>query len=124
MTYVFENGVKTLIKHGKGIMKWPEGSKYIGELKNDFAEGKGVFYHANGDMYIGELLQDKAHGYGAKIKSSGRRYEGYWEMDFQNGPGLRGTRRWLEVQGWIQERQVVWLWSLVLRGRKLLQRLL
>jgi len=41
---------------------WEDGSKYIGEWKNDKANGHGKLSHADGDIYEGNWLNDKAHG--------------------------------------------------------------
>lgn len=59
------------VKHGFGCQLWPEGSKYTGDWRNNFAHGRGVFHHANGDIQAGEFYQDRAHGYGAYIQASG-----------------------------------------------------
>ena len=47
---------KNKLRHGKGIMNWPDGSKYDGDFRNDLSEGRGIFYHANGDIYLGEYV--------------------------------------------------------------------
>ena len=38
---------------GKGIMIWPDQSRYEGEFKNGKIDGKGTKYYANGNKYIG-----------------------------------------------------------------------
>lgn len=38
---------------GKGVMTWPDQSKYEGEFKNGKIEGKGTKTFSNGDRYIG-----------------------------------------------------------------------
>lgn len=62
-----------LKRHGYGIQKWPDGSKYEGYWKSDRANGFGKLYHSDGDLYEGEWLDDKAHGYGVYTHANGTR---------------------------------------------------
>lgn len=65
-------------KNGKGCQKWPDGSMYVGEWKNNKAHGTGEFWHANGDHFQGEFEDDKAHGEGKYTHANGSVYEGDW----------------------------------------------
>lgn len=38
---------------GKGVMTWPDQSKYDGEFKSGKIDGKGTKTFANGNKYIG-----------------------------------------------------------------------
>lgn len=38
-------------REGNGTQIWADGSKYIGQWKNNQANGKGILYHADGDVY-------------------------------------------------------------------------
>ena len=78
----------TLMRHGRGIQIWSDGSKYEGYWKNDKANIRGKLTHADGDVYEGEWLDDKAHGYGVYSHVDGAKYEGYWSEDKQNGTGI------------------------------------
>lgn len=49
---------------GKGILIWPDGSKYEGYFKNNKQHGRGRLIHSNGEIYEGNWLEDKACGYG------------------------------------------------------------
>lgn len=44
----------TEIKDGRGILKWPDYSKFMGHFDNDKAYGQGRLVLANGDVYEGE----------------------------------------------------------------------
>jgi hypothetical protein len=38
---------------GKGVMIWPDQSRFEGDFKNGKMEGKGTKLFANGNKYIG-----------------------------------------------------------------------
>jgi len=46
-------------KHGYGELVWPNGSRYVGNWKDDKPEGKGKQFHENGDYYEGEFSDGK-----------------------------------------------------------------
>ena len=48
------------IKHGYGIMRWPDGTVYEGLWENNLYNGRGKLYHASGDLYEGEFVDDMA----------------------------------------------------------------
>ena len=48
------------IKHGYGIMRWPDGTVYEGLWENNLYNGRGKLYHASGDLYEGEFQDDMA----------------------------------------------------------------
>merc|ERR1719221_250880 len=51
-------------RDGDGVQKWPDGSVYRGQFKEDKAHGYGTFEHVDGGVYAGEWMNDKAHGEG------------------------------------------------------------
>lgn len=67
-TVIFEGNVeykgefKNDLKHGMGVQKWVDGSRYEGQWYEGKANGLGKFYYANGDFYEGEFMNDKPHG--------------------------------------------------------------
>lgn len=69
------------VREGKGVLIWPDGSRYDGYWKDDRANGRGRLIHADGDVYEGEWLNDKAHGYGTYYHADGSRYQGDWKED-------------------------------------------
>ena len=48
-------------KHGKGRMRYSDGSVYYGEWKRDQRHGYGEYYYANGDKYCGHWQDDLMH---------------------------------------------------------------
>jgi len=65
-------------REGVGIQDWPDGTRYIGEWRDDKANGWGKLRHGDGDVYMGDWKDDKAHGYGKYFHRDNGLYEGYW----------------------------------------------
>lgn len=63
-TYYMENGND--IHGGNGIVFYPNGDIYIGNLIGDksYEEGKGAFYYSDGSWYTGDWENGKADGTG------------------------------------------------------------
>ena len=47
------------MRHGFGVLKFPDLRKYEGEWKFDKQHGKGTFYMSNGDKNAGEWKEGK-----------------------------------------------------------------
>ena len=75
------------MKHGKGILVFPDKRKYIGNFKLNNIEGVGVMVFDKGDVYEGEFIDNQAHGKGKFIQSNGSSYEGGFKNDKQSGIG-------------------------------------
>jgi dienelactone hydrolase len=56
-----------------------DGTKYVGEWKNDQFHGQGTETYANGDKYVGQWKDGKYHGQGIKTYADGRVEKGEWE---------------------------------------------
>ena len=44
---------------GKGVMVWPNLSRYEGDFKVGKMHGEGTKYFSNGDKYIGSWIDDQ-----------------------------------------------------------------
>jgi hypothetical protein len=86
--FLGEWNIETGKRHGRGIQKWLDGSKYEGYFTNDKANIQGKLTHPNSDVYEGEWVDDKAQGFGIYTHVDGSRYEGYWKDDKQSGRGI------------------------------------
>ena len=98
------------IKHGKGVLKFGDGSEYEGDFSNnkmtgkgrkkwvdnrvyegDWVEGKmeghGTFTWEDGKRFIGSYHQNRKHGKGELFYANGDIYKGEWLDGEQNGPG-------------------------------------
>lgn len=83
-------------RHGKGVLKWPDGTVYSGSWLADKATGKGLLSFPNGDYYEGDFLENRFEGKGKYTNSKGVTYEGHWIDNLQHGFGVEtfsdGTR--------------------------------
>ena len=59
-----------------GTYKSDDGSKYVGEWKDDQSHGQGTKSYANGDKYVGEFKDGKAKGKGAYTYANGDKTAG------------------------------------------------
>ena len=50
--------------------------------------GKGVFKWKDGEKYIGNYLNNLKHGFGKYEYNSNQYYEGFWVNNKQHGKGL------------------------------------
>ena len=55
-----------------GDYTFPNGLKYIGSWKNDYASGEGVLIYPNQTIFVGTFANDKAVGRGALLDRGGR----------------------------------------------------
>lgn len=55
---------KSNLRDGKGVMIWPNGSRYDGWWANDVACGYGRLVQTKGSVYEGDWLNNKASGFG------------------------------------------------------------
>ena len=77
------------MKHGQGVMNYPNGDQYEGEWANDLREGFGLQRFSKGDSYEGEWFRDKMHGKGLLLHTDGSSYEGLWELGLKiEGSGV------------------------------------
>ena len=79
-------------KNGKGILYYNEKDKerrfyYEGEWKNDKREGKGIIYWRNNDVYNGEWVDDNMEGKGIFYYDEGDIYDGCWKNNKKEGKG-------------------------------------
>lgn len=75
-------------RHGKGTLKWPDGTIYSGDWIEDRATGKGLLKFPNGDTYEGDFVENKFEGVGKYVNSKGVAYEGEWQENVQSGKGI------------------------------------
>jgi len=66
--------------NGKGILAYPEGSRYEGQFRNRLPDGYGTFYYANGNQYSGSFRKGNRHGRGTLIRNDGAVLSGEWRF--------------------------------------------
>ena len=70
-------------------IKFPDGTIYVGEIKNNEITGTGKYYFPTGTIYSGELLNGLRHGFGKfESPNEGINYEGNWKFGLKNGNGI------------------------------------
>ena len=68
-------------------MSWPDGTKYVGEFKDDKFNGQGTYTQPDGTKYVGEFKDDLFNGQGTYTEPSGYKYVGEFKDDKFNGQG-------------------------------------
>jgi hypothetical protein len=68
-----ESETKTLI--------WPDGTRYVGGVKDGKRTGKGTVFWQNGTRFIGEFKDDMRNGPGTMTLPDGTVYSGFFEND-------------------------------------------
>ena len=73
--------------HGQGTYTWADGEKYVGEYKDGKKHGQGTYTYADGNKYVGEWKDDKKHGQGTLAWPSGKKYVGEFKDGDIHGQG-------------------------------------
>jgi len=73
--------------HGKGIMRYENGSIYDGEWDSGKRQGYGKYHWSNGDLYDGEWKSDNREGQGTHVYANGSSYSGEWSNGKRCGKG-------------------------------------
>jgi hypothetical protein len=80
-------------RHGRGLLRWPNGNAYGGEWADGAMCGTGTFLYAvEGDRYSGSFRDDKKHGSGTYTFANGNSYSGLFAVDKRHG---RGKYSWM-----------------------------
>ncbi len=72
----------------KGVLMFPDGSRYEGEINHGRMNGKGVLIYPSGTRYEGEFLENNFNGKGKRIGADGDVYEGDYVLNKQEGSGI------------------------------------
>jgi hypothetical protein len=67
--------------HGQGTYTFADGNKYVGGLKEYQMHGQGTMTSARGDKYVGEWKDGTKHGEGALTLASDRECLGDWKFN-------------------------------------------
>ena len=69
------------------MTNYADGTKYVGEFKDDRYHGKGTHTFGYGEKYVGEWKNGSEHGQGTWTETGGGKYVGEWK----NGKKHEGT---------------------------------
>lgn len=75
-------------RNGKGILKWPDGTTYIGDWVNNRATGKGLLVFSNSERFEGNFIENCYEGEGVYINNKGNKFEGLWTDNYPEGFGV------------------------------------
>lgn len=67
--------------NGRGTFTWPNSEKYVGEWRDGQRNGQGRFTWPDGEKYVGEFKNNKKHGQGTYTLANGRKVVG----EFRDG---------------------------------------
>ena len=82
-------------------IKFPDGTIYVGEIKDNEITGTGKYYFPTGAIYSGELLSGLRHGYGKfESPNEGLTYEGNWKKGLKNGNGIMKKKGCMYEGNW------------------------
>lgn len=73
--------------HGQGMLLWPNGERYVGGWRDGRRNGRGTFTWPDGTKYVGEFRNDKKHGHGTQTFPNGRIYVG----EYKDGNPIKET---------------------------------
>jgi len=92
------------MKHGCGILTFPNGDSYEGEWYNDTLEGRGLLKFADGASYNGFFRNGMAHGSGVYTAAgpSAPRFEGEYHCGVRCGDGALHCANGDVVRGFYQ----------------------
>lgn len=60
---------------------WPDGTRYVGGVKEGKRSGKGTIFWQDGTRFVGTFVDDQRNGPGTMILPDGTVYNGYFEND-------------------------------------------
>ena len=69
--YEYEGTWLSDMRHGSGIVKYPDNSTYRGEFARDLEHGHGVIHYTNGTSFDGRFRFGKRDGPGISIQTDG-----------------------------------------------------
>lgn len=72
---------------GKGIFRWPDGSKYDGHWKDGRRNGFGKLESSDGFVYDGTWVDNAMEGKGFARYPNGQEYDGMWLNGKRDGRG-------------------------------------
>ena len=78
------------LPHGRGSLRWPDGTSYSGDIRHGHMTGEGTYLYATGVEYHGQVVDGLRHGVGLMLVPRPRyaRYQGEWNRGQRHGHGV------------------------------------
>ena len=108
------NGLLDSTNENSSTISFPDGTSYIGEVKESEISGEGKFYFPTGSIYEGQVKNGLRNGFGKYIfEKENISYEGYWENGLKNGFGIMKSKNMIYEGNWKKgkingEGKVIW----------------
>jgi len=83
--------------HGQGTYIWLDGRKYVGEWKDGAEHGQGTYTTPDGRKYVGKWKDGKYHGQGILTTPDGVKYIGGWKDGVRHGIGQQ-EKNWVRIE--------------------------
>jgi len=80
--------VKGYVPHGRGVMRYSNGSVFSGQWENGKMHGNGSVKWEDGSAYAGQWLHGKRTGFGTYTWANGDTYVGEWKENQMCGKGI------------------------------------
>ena len=74
--------------HGKGVITYSNGEKYVGEFKDGKRNGQGTYTFPDGEKYVGEFKDGLRNGQGTITSPDGSKFVGEFKDGLLNGKGV------------------------------------
>ena len=87
-TYKLEASLAAGQVQGEAKLRFPDGSVYIGTLRDGVPDGKGYFSDRNGNQYEGDVRMGERTGSGEAHYHNGNRYKGSFRNGKRDGTGF------------------------------------
>lgn len=82
------NRIKGYMPHGRGVMRYFNGSVFSGQWSNGKMHGNGSVRWEDGSVYTGQWVRGKRTGYGTYTWANGESYVGEWKENEMCGKGI------------------------------------
>jgi hypothetical protein len=99
--------VRGYVPHGRGIMKYDNGSVYSGQWYEGKMHGNGSMQWEDGSRYCGNWVHGKREGFGSYAWPRGDRYVGGWKDNRMYGKGTYRYRDGRTVKGFWRDTTVM-----------------
>lgn len=99
--------VRGYVPHGRGIMKYENGSVYSGQWHDGRMHGNGTMRWQDGSWYSGNWVHGKREGNGSYAWPGGDRYVGGWKDNRMFGRGTYSYKDGRVVTGYWKDKKVM-----------------